>query len=211
MNHISKTAANWFHPLQFSIVTRNGTEAVVHAVCKVMQHHGNNSEYGLLSVDLTNAFNLVSRNAFLKGVKYHFSSLLAWTSYCYGGEAPFLWSGEHSIRSVRGVQQGDLLGPLLIAIALQPIAADLRKRLEESESSTDSSLLLTMWYLDDGYIIAEHLQLREAVAYLPSNDVKASGLHLNLSKCHVWWPKEPTESAGATYPTELSQEYTEGT
>ena len=44
-----------------------------------------------------------------------------------------------------------------------------------------------------------------------SNEVKASGLHLNLSKCHVWWPKKRTESAKATYPTELSQEYTRGT
>ena len=68
-----------------------------------------------------------------------------------------------------------------------------------------------MWYLDDGYIIAKHHQPREAVAYLLSNDVKASGLHLNLYKCHMWWPKEPTESAKAAYPTELSQEYTEGT
>ena len=211
MNHISKTAANWFHPLQFGIATINGTEAVVHAVRKVTQHHGSNSEYGLLSVDLTNAFNLVSRNAFLNGVKHHFPSLLTWTSYCYGGEASFLRSGEDSIRSVRGVQQEDPLGPLLFAIALQPIAADLRKRLQESESSTDSSPLLTMWYLDDGYIIAKHHQLREAVAHLLSNDVKASGLHLNFSKCHVWWPKEPTESAKAAYPTELSQEYTEGT
>ena len=123
MNHISKTAANWFHPQQFGIATRNGTEAVLHTVRKVMQHHGSNSEYGLLSVDLTNAFNLVSRNAFLKGVKDHCPSLLAWTSYCFGGEAPFLWSGEDSIRSVRGVQQGDPLGPLLFAIALQPIAS----------------------------------------------------------------------------------------
>ena len=68
-----------------------------------------------------------------------------------------------------------------------------------------------MWYLSDGYIIAKHHQLREAVAYLLFNDVKASGLHLNLSKCHVWWPTEPTESARAAYPTEISQEYTAGT
>ena len=146
---------------------------MVHAVRKVMQHHGSNPEYGLLSVDLTNAFNLVSRNAFLKGLKDHFPSLLAWTSYCCDGEAPFLWSGEDSIRSVRGVQQGDPLGPLLFAFALQPIAADCRKRLQESESRTDSPLLLSMWYLHDGYIIAKHHQLREAVAYLLSNDVKS--------------------------------------
>ena len=81
MNRISKTAANWLHPVQFGIAIRNGTEAVVHAVRKVMQHHGRNSEYGLISVDLTNAFNLVIRKAFLKGVKDHFPSLQAWTSY----------------------------------------------------------------------------------------------------------------------------------
>ena len=86
-----------------------------------------------------------------------------------------------------------------------------RTRLQESESGTDSSLLLCMWYLDDGYIIAKHHQLREAVAYLLSNKVKASALLLILSKCLVRWPKEPTESAKAAYPTELSQEYTEGT
>ena len=175
-DHISKTAANWFHPLRFGIATRNGTEAVVHAVRKVMQHHGSNSEYGSLSVDLTNAFNLASRNVFLKGVKDHFPSLLAWTSYCYGGEAPFLWSGEDSIRSVRGVQQGDPLGSLLFASALQSIAADLRKRLQESENSTDSPLLLSMSYLDDGYIIAKHHQLREAIAYLPH--VRSTVWHL---------------------------------
>ena len=133
MNHFSKNATNWFHPLQFDIATRNGTEAGVHAVRKVMQHHGINSEYGLLSVDLTNAFNLGSRNVFPKGVKDYFQSLLAWMSYCYGGEAPFLWTGEDSIRSVRGVQEGDPFGPLLFASTLQPIAADLRKRLQESE------------------------------------------------------------------------------
>ena len=27
----------------------------------------------------------------------------------------------------------------------------------------------------------------------------------------MWWPKEPAESAKPAYPTELSQEYTEGT
>ena len=79
------------------------------------------------------------------------------------------------------MQQGDPLGPLLFAIALQPIAADLRKRLQESGSSTDSPLLLSMWYLDDGYIIAKYYPLQEPVAYLLPNDVKASGLHLNLS------------------------------
>ena len=93
IDHDSKFAAECFNPLQLGIATGNGTESIVHAVRSVHQHHGNNSEYVMLSVDLSNAFNLVDRKAFLKGVQEHFSAHLAWTVYCYGDDAPYLWSG----------------------------------------------------------------------------------------------------------------------
>ena len=76
MDHVSKSAAEWFNPLQLGIATSNGTESIVHAVRRVHQHHGNNSEYAMLSV-LSNAYNLVNRKAFLKGVREHFPALLA--------------------------------------------------------------------------------------------------------------------------------------
>ena len=79
MNHVSKSAAEWFNPLQLGIATSNGTESIVHAVRRAHQHHGNNSEYAMLLVELSNAFNLVNRKAFLKGVQEHSPALLAWT------------------------------------------------------------------------------------------------------------------------------------
>ena len=55
------------------------------------------------SIDLSNAFNLVSRNTFLREGQDNFPSLLPWVSRCYNGDAPYLWTGEHVLRSVVGV------------------------------------------------------------------------------------------------------------
>ena len=132
MDHVSKSAAEWFNPSQLGIATSNGTESIVHAVRRVHEHHGNNSEYAILSGDLSNGFNLVNRKAFLKGVQEHFPALLARTVYCYGDDAPYLWSGEDVIRSVTGVQQDDPLVPLLFALALHPMAVELKERLQDS-------------------------------------------------------------------------------
>lgn len=44
-----------------------------------------------------------------------------------------------------------------------------------------------------------------------SDEVKNYGLYLNLAKCEVWWPEEPSGDMQAAYPDALSQKYTEGT
>ena len=67
MDHVSKSAAEWFNPSQLGIATSNGTESIVHAVRRVHEHHGNNSEYAILSGDLSNGFNLVK--PFSRGYK----------------------------------------------------------------------------------------------------------------------------------------------
>ena len=54
MDHVSKSAADWFNPLQLGIATSNGTESMVHAVRRVLQHQGNVSEHEMLSLDLSN-------------------------------------------------------------------------------------------------------------------------------------------------------------
>ena len=67
---------------------------------------------------------------------------------------------EHVLHSRSGVQQGDPLGPLLFAAALQPLTADLRS----------GSLDMALHFLDDGII---------------AGDLAAVALSLNLAKCEL--------------------------
>ena len=63
----------------------------------------------------------------------------------------------------------------------------LRQRLQTISSSegNDTRDVFNVWYLDDGYIIANHEQLSSALDYLMSDKVENYGLHLNLAKCEV--------------------------
>ena len=126
MNKVPSAATKFFQLLQLGAATKNGTENVVHAVRRVCQQYGNKSEYGMLSIDLTNAFNLVRPNEFLREVQDIFPSLLP----CDNGNVPYLWTGEHFLRSVTAVQQGDPVETLLLAVALQPLALQLKKLVE---------------------------------------------------------------------------------
>ena len=79
-----------------SIATPNRFEAVVHGVRRVIEKQNYGSQFGLLSLDLGNAFNVVSRATFLKDVEEHFPTLLAWVHYYYWGEPAYLCTGECS-------------------------------------------------------------------------------------------------------------------
>ena len=63
------------------------------------------------------------------------------------------------------MQQGDLWGPLLFSLALQPLAAELRS----------DSLELAVHFLDDGVLALRLAQTRSS----------AIGLELNLDKCEL--------------------------
>ena len=55
----------------------------------------------------------------------------------------FSWEKGYTLESTRGAQQGDVLGPALFALALQPVV----------ERLCGISLELHIWYLDDGIFV----------------------------------------------------------
>jgi hypothetical protein len=87
----------------------------------------------------------------------HVPGIAAWVEYAYGGQ-PFLKFGSSNILSCLGVQQGDPLGPLLFALALQPLLKSIKDQASE--------LKLNIWFLDDGVIMGTDKEILQVLEIL---------------------------------------------
>ena len=127
---------------------------------------------GVLQIDISNAFNTISRGAILEQCKAHFPAAFRWAqwSLCNAGT---LVTDENSIPSTRGVQQGDPLGPFFFALGLHQVLKDL---------PTD---VLNHYHLDDGLHHGALHALDKLLGWLEPN-LKTIDLSLNVSKCHIF-------------------------
>jgi len=98
----------------------------------------------LLKVELSNAFNRISRATIFQEVQNICPLLSPCVEYCYS-TSPLLFVENETILSSAGVQQGDPLGPLPFAIALQHLLCRIR--------DSCPNLQLNAWYLDDGVLV----------------------------------------------------------
>jgi hypothetical protein len=135
----------------------------------------------LCGLDSSNAFNTVSRAAIAESIASSpFPELLPLFDLCHKVEGllrvkctdgSFTW-----LHSSEGAQQGDVLGPLFFAMALQPVLVSVQKAHPE--------VLITA-YLDDVNALGATLKASDAslalVAALP-----AIGLQVNVSKSFVY-------------------------
>ena len=133
----------------------------------------------MLKIDFTNASNLVDRQTFMNEVKTKLPSIYNWVVYCYGTESILDYDG-FTIQSSCGVQQGDPLGPLLFALALDTLVAKI---------NASCSLALDIWFFDDGTLIGSKADLLKALDIL-STEGKQTGLEVNFEKCELFWPKD---------------------
>ena len=112
------------------------------------------------------------KQAVLNVARDHFPALARWVAWTYG-RPTILQFGDAAIPSATGVQQGDPLGPLLFAAAIQPMAAALC-----------SGLDLGLFYLDDG-VLAGDVPAVAAALTQTQRQAATLGLRLNLRKCEV--------------------------
>ena len=88
------------------------------------QRKSSDTEAVFLKLDFANAFNTIDRSCFLREVRSKMPGLAPWADFCYAAASNLVF-GRHIITSDNGVQQGDPLGPLLFALALQPVLQEL--------------------------------------------------------------------------------------
>ena len=81
--------AEFFQPFQFGVACSRGAEKILHSLRCCFDDHWADNNFVVFKVDMTNAFNLVSRQAVLDECAQHFPELLAWVSWCYMDSIPF--------------------------------------------------------------------------------------------------------------------------
>lgn len=173
MGSVKEEARSHFWPAQAGVAVCGGAECIIHTVRAWYQRHHHSYQKVVLKLDFSNAFHSVSRDAVSTAVRSHFPLLSRWATWCYK-QPTGLQFATWGVDSSAGVQQGDPLGPLLFAAALQPLASDLR----------NLGLDIAVHYLDDGVLASDIAAVGRALRVVEARSA-AIGLQLNLAKCEL--------------------------
>ena len=136
----------------------------------------------MLKIDITNAFNTVSRVAMMREVRSRCPEIYQLVHQSYSSHSP-LYVENEIVMSQTGVQQGDPLGPLLFALTLDPIIRSIQSPMNS-------------WYLDDGIIAGSELTVTNDLRQI-TQQLQTLGLNLEPTKCKIIPLSSPSNSARA--------------
>ena len=171
------SAQDLLAPLQVGVAVPLGGEAAVHTARQWMYRRGGHATDVFLKVDFHNAFNTVDRAALLRQVRLHLPGLAPWAEWCYSCHSRLLFHGD-VFTSEAGVQQGDPLGPLLFALALQPAMQAAKA------GPLNQSPHLIFAYLDNVCLAGDYRAVAASFARLAAA-ARQVGLHINLAKSEL--------------------------
>jgi len=176
---------------QVGVGIQGGLEGAIHITRHFISAHSDDDSFALLKVDMKNAFNECDRSAFFTRVSDDFPEISAWVKWCYSQPAELRF-GNRRLLASSGVQQGDPLGPLLFSLVILQFidAVNLRDYVD-----------LNLWYLDDGTLVGKQSSLSTLLSHFSTRGPEF-GLHLNLSKCELFWP---SGDSFPNFPTDIKR------
>ena len=140
----------------------------------------------VLSIDLSNAFQCVRREALTAEVQRRLPALLPWLRVILGeaSEITMHMPDTEPIRlqQTAGLRQGCPLSPLLFALASSPIVEELH-----SFTSADTRSGHTLAYVDDVTCLVKPEHVHDTLA-AAADAARQMGLSINTRKCTVWCP-----------------------
>ena len=178
---IAETVERATAPFQYALSTRAGSECVGHAIQALTDV---NPDSTVLSVDGIGAFDLVSREAMLSGLRNMEggAKLLPFVAQFYGQPSQYIWEDDegvcHTIPQGEGGEQGDPLMPALFSLgqhsALQAVQDTLRP----------TECLLA--FLDDIYLVTEPARIATLHRELAFHLWTRAGISLHAGKTQIW-------------------------
>ena len=98
-------SSSFFQPFQFGVACKAGAEKVIHSLRNCVEVNWQSGDFVILKVDMSNAFNFVSRQAVLEECATFFPELMSWVTWCYGSHTSLfhpqgrIWSqsGAHQV------------------------------------------------------------------------------------------------------------------
>ena len=176
---VLSNALQLLSPLQVGVGLPGGCDTILHSVTSIQGDTSISSDHKLtLLVDFSNAFNSIDRATMFHEMRSRLPSLSSWMECSYGSQ-PTLLLDNFSILSCCGVQQGDPLGPLGFALVLHPVIEKIKESVP--------SLLINVWYLDDGTLCGTENELATALSIIESEGPPRE-LLLNRSKSLIYTP-----------------------
>ena len=168
-------------PHQFALATRSGTEAVVHALTAVTEA---NPTHTILSVDGVGAYDNISRNSMLQGLRDvpAANRCLPFVRMFYGAPSHYIWhsaTGEaHIISQAQGGEQGDPLMPALFSLGQRAALRTMQQHLLPNEA--------LLAFLDDVYVVVPPNRVRPVYDTLAHTLQSQASIQLNQGKTRAW-------------------------
>lgn len=134
---------------QFGVGIPCGAEGILHSANRLLETKGSDKYMTMLLVDFSNTL----RTSLIQEVRDKCPGIASWVEFCYSKPAR-LYYRDSILSSALGVQQGDPLGPLIFTLTLHPLV---------NKISSECTLDFHAWYLDDGTIVGDTLEVSKAL------------------------------------------------